>query len=209
MSPKLDVATGSLVAADSCTSRVGDGNKDVRMRDTAAGGRFRIGTEHGVEFFRALHLKNRKGAMKEVFRLAERMQSLFENVENIETVKQILLEMDLCFAVVMESHGKYHILIDDLKEREVSSKWMNDQDAHVFAVKQAANLWLSDIERKNVNPALRESENNFSGQNRSRHSDKFSQGILENTEDERGKHRLSDDMQKENQYIRTNDTCQQ
>ena len=109
--------------------------------------------------------------MKKVFRLAERMQSLFVNVDNIETVKQILLEMDLCFAEVMESHGKYHILVDDLNEREVSFKWMNDQDTHVFAVKQAANLWLSDVQRKHVDPALRESENIVACQNRSRHSD--------------------------------------
>ncbi len=139
-------------------------NGDVRNSSTAEGevGRFRIMTAKGVENQKKVHNDNRVRAMRRVSRTIRSIDKLLNDYSNVENVKGSLLEVDHLFSDVMESHGKYHALIDDYEERQESSKWMNDNDAVVFGFKSFANKWVSDFNKKqNESNDLRNSNRNF------------------------------------------------
>ena len=127
-------------------SKGGMGNGDVRKRVSGTEGeenrRFRVQTQLGVEYNKPLHDKNRKRSKKRIEHIAKSLDPLFNSYDNVEMVKGKLLELDQNFADLIESHGKYHILINDSREREESSMWMNDIDNFVFGFKQFANDWL-------------------------------------------------------------------
>ncbi len=126
------------------------GKVEVQKQVYISGGdcRIRVSTERGVEYNKSLHDKNRRRAMKNVKRIATSIEPLFNSDDNAVTVKKKLLEIDYHFAEAVESHGKYHILVNDKSEREDSSMWMNDQDSMVFEIKRCANNWLKDIEKQ-------------------------------------------------------------
>ena len=126
-------------------------NGDVRKRDFAEGGepgRFRTLTEKGLANQRKLHDSNRVKAMKRLNRLLRSTDELFKDYANVDKVKHQLLEVDRLFSDVMESHGKYHVLIDDHEERQNSSKWMNDNDATVFGFRDYVNKWINEYNKQ-------------------------------------------------------------
>ncbi len=126
-------------------------NVEVRMREDSTvrgNARLRVTTERGMQYNKSLHENNRKRAMKNVIRIAKIMEPLYRSQENVEVIEQKLLEIDMHFSEAVESHGKYHILLNDYMEREESSMWMNDMDSMTFEIKQYANNWLKDINER-------------------------------------------------------------
>ena len=121
-------------------------NGDVRKRDTGEGeiGRIRVLTAKGAEDQRKTHHDNRVRAMRRLNRTMRSIDILLKDNSNVEQVKGEMLEVDHIFSEVMESHGKYHALIDDYEERQESSKWMNDNDATVFGFNRFVNKWITD-----------------------------------------------------------------
>ena len=126
-------------------------NGEVRKRvmETTSGdiGRVRVVTQKSLEYQRKLHNDNRLKSMKRLHRLMRSMDPLFESAEHVGEIVQKLLQVDHLFFEVMESHGKYHTLIDDIEERKNSSKWMDENDTLVFGFKKFANERLSEFNK--------------------------------------------------------------
>ena len=137
-------------------------NGDVRKRVTAYGGdehelgRFRCMTAKGAENKRKTHSDNRIRAMRRLNRMFRTIDPLLNDVSNLERVRGEMLEADKLFSEVLDEHGKYHALIDDQKERQKSSKWMNDNDEIVFGFKSFVNKWIND----NIHTTTQYKQNN-------------------------------------------------
>ena len=129
---------------------IGPKPADCRRRETVtdnAEKRVRAPTEKGRLYQKQLYGEKRVKCMKKLERLMRSIDPLLESDEHVGEIRTKLLEIDHVFYEVVDSHGKYHKLIEDASERVDSSKWMNDQDALVFSFKKHVDECLDEFHK--------------------------------------------------------------